>query len=135
MYSNGPRGILRDGEKPLHDRISRSGAIDKEQILVVKPDIGEPPSIVHPLVEPHDCAHTVLSEVGEVVLGSVKGVAILNHALVVGASKCKEFACRGYNVHTMLLDMYMYRVIILITFPVFYCEYSVFCTSYALNQL
>ncbi len=79
---------------------------------MVKPDISESPTIVHPLVEPHDRANTVLSEVGEVVLGCVQGVAILNHALVVGASKCKELACRGYNVHTMLLDMYCKIILI-----------------------
>ena len=58
-----------------NDGITWSAPIHKEEVLVVKPAISEPPSFVEPLAEPDNGGHMVSSEVREVELRSVERVA------------------------------------------------------------
>ena len=92
MHCNGSRGILSHSQKPLHDSITRGRPIDKKQVFVIKSCLGEPPRIVHPLVEPDNRAHSMSSEIWEVVFWSMQRVAIVDGALVVWAGKGKELS-------------------------------------------
>ena len=62
---------------------------------MIKPSIGEPFSLVHSLVQSHNGRNVMALKVVEVVLGGMQGVAVLNPASVVGASKSQKFPCRG----------------------------------------
>ena len=57
-----------------------------------KPSLSEPPSIVHALVETNDSANIVMSEVWEVELGGMKGIAVVDSTLVMRTSKRKELS-------------------------------------------
>ena len=55
---------------------------------MMKAGVRESFAVVDFLVESHDACHVVEPEVGEVGLGGVEGVAVLNLGLGVGAAKC-----------------------------------------------
>ena len=87
-------GLLADGEKTPDDAIAWCGAINEEQVLVVKSSICELLRLVHALVEPNDGADPVAVEVREVVVRGMKGVAILNSTFVVRTGEGKELPWR-----------------------------------------
>ena len=62
---------------------------------MVKPSVGKPLGLVHPLVQSHDGGNVVALEIGEVVLRGMQGVAVLDPASVVGASKSQKFPWGG----------------------------------------
>lgn len=93
MNCNPSLGILADGKETLDNAIIWGSAINEEQILVVEASIRELLGFVHTLVETNNGGDSVGAEVVEVVVGGVQGVAILDPALVVGASKGEELPC------------------------------------------
>ena len=62
---------------------------------MIKPSIGEALCLIHSLVQSHDGRNVVALEIGEVVLWGMQGVAVLDPAAVVGASKSQKLPCRG----------------------------------------
>ncbi len=87
MNGYSPGRILTDVEEPLDDTIAGGGAIDEEQVLVVEAGVCESLGIIHPLVEPDYGGDAMATEVVEVMVGGMQGVAVLNPAPIVGASK------------------------------------------------
>ena len=83
---------LANVEEPLDDAVARGGAIDEEQVFVLKAGVYELLGIVHPLVEPDNGGDAVAAEIAEVMVRGVQWVAVLYPAAVVGTSKCQKLA-------------------------------------------
>ena len=69
------------------DAVTGCGAVDKEEVSVLKASVGELAGVVHALVEPHNGGDVVRPEVGEIVLRGVQWVTVLDTALVVRTGK------------------------------------------------
>ena len=96
-------GALDELEELAHDGLGGHGAVDEEEVVVLEAGVEEAPRVVHLLVEAHDGAHAVLAEVGEVGLGRVQRVAVLDLTLRVRPAE-REQACRQDPVQVAVLD-------------------------------
>ena len=62
---------------------------------MVKPSVREPFGLVHSLVQSHNGRNVAGPKVVKVVLRGMQGVAVLNPASIVGASKSQKFPYGG----------------------------------------
>ena len=80
--------LFADIKKTLQYGVRWRGAVDEEQILMMKPGVGEPFGVVDLLVQPDDAGDVVKSEVWEVGLGRVERITVLNLRLRMRSTKC-----------------------------------------------
>lgn len=72
--SYGTLGALTDVQEASCEKITRCGAVYKEQVVVFKPGICEALTFINLLVQSHNICDIVLAEVGEVHFWSVKRI-------------------------------------------------------------
>lgn len=74
MDSNGPLSILTYAEELPDDGVVWSAPVDKEQVVVFEPGLGEPLGVIHFLVESDDGSDVMLPKVWDVCLRGVQRV-------------------------------------------------------------
>ena len=105
--------FLTDVEEGFENGVGRRGAVDEEEVLVVKAGVGEPLAVVDLLVEPHDAGDVVQPEVGEVGLGRVERVPVLDLGLGVRPAERQELF-RHQPVEVPVLDLLVMFVLVVV---------------------
>jgi hypothetical protein len=77
MYSNGALGIFTDIKEGRHDVVWWHAAVHKEQVVVLKASISEPPRVIDLLVQPNNCRDVVLPKIREVCFRSMQWITCL----------------------------------------------------------
>ena len=105
--------FLTDVEEGFENGVGRRGAVDEEEVLVVKAGVGEPLAVVDLLIEPDNTGDVVESEVRKVGLGRVQRVAVLDLGLGVGTAKSQKLL-RDEPVKITILNLLVVLVLVVV---------------------
>jgi hypothetical protein len=75
MDGNSTASCFAYVKESSNDLITRSAAVNKDEVMMVKAGINEPLRLVQPIIQPDHTRHAAFTEVGKIRLRGVKCIS------------------------------------------------------------